>query len=80
MKPDYATGDATPITPQDESQIDQAIAYYQVASGLFRSGGLVRRPADSTPVQPLPAAASSAPAPAGSTALPAAASSVPTAY
>jgi len=75
MKPDYATGDATPITPQDEGQIDQAIAYYQVASGLFRHGGLVRRPADSTPVQPLPAAAASVPAPASSTALPAAASS-----
>ncbi len=75
MKPDYATGDATPITPQDESQIDQAIAYYQVASGLFRSGGLARRPADSTPVQPLPAAATSVPAPASSAA-PATASSV----
>jgi phosphoglycerol transferase MdoB-like AlkP superfamily enzyme len=80
MKPDYATGDATPITPQDEGQIDQAIAYYQVASGLFRSGGLAHRPADSTTVEPLPAAATSAPAPAGSTALPAAASSAPTAH
>jgi phosphoglycerol transferase MdoB-like AlkP superfamily enzyme len=80
MKPDYATGDATPITPQDKSQIDQAIAYYQVASGLFRSGGLAHRPADSTTVEPLPAAATSAPAPAGSTALPAAASSAPTAH
>ncbi len=80
MKPDYATGDATPITPQDEGQIDQAIAYYQVASGLFRSGGLAHRPADSTTVEPLPAAATSAPAPAGSTALPAPASSAPTAH
>lgn len=68
MKPDYATGDATPITPQDESQIDQAIAYYQVASGLFKRGQLVRRPDDATPVQPLPlpAAAASVPAPASS--------------
>ena len=75
MKPDYATGDATPITPQDQGQIDQAIAYYQVASELFRRGELARRPADSTPVEPLPAPAdapatsSSTPAPASSAAL-----------
>lgn len=69
MKPDYATGDASPINPQNESQIDQAIAYYQVASELFRHGGLARRPADSTAVEPLPAAATSAPAPASSAAL-----------
>ncbi|HEV2681478.1 MAG TPA: LTA synthase family protein, partial [Rhodanobacter sp.] len=75
MKPDYATGDASPITPQNESQIDQAIAYYQVVSGLFRRGALVHQPADSTPVEPLPAAATSAPAPASSVALPAPASS-----
>ena len=75
MKPDYATGDATPIKPQDQGQIDQAIAYYQVASELFRRGGLAHRPADSTPVEPLPAPAdapatsSSTPAPASSAAL-----------
>lgn len=71
MKPDYATGDATPITPQNENQIDQAIAYYQVASELFRHGGLARRPADSTAVEPLPlpAPATSTPAPASSAAL-----------
>ncbi|MEO8999264.1 MAG: LTA synthase family protein, partial [Rhodanobacter sp.] len=80
MKPDYATGDATPITPQDESQIDQAIAYYQVTSELFRRGGLVRQPADSTAVEPLPAAATSVLAPASSAALPAAASSAATAH
>jgi phosphoglycerol transferase MdoB-like AlkP superfamily enzyme len=66
MKPDYATGDASPINPQDENQIDQAVAYYQVASELFRHGGLARRPADSTAVEPLPlpAPATSTPAPA----------------
>jgi hypothetical protein len=71
MKPDYATGDASPINPQNENQIDQAIAYYQVASELFRHGGLARRPADSTAVEPSPAPAtsSSTPAPASSTAL-----------
>jgi membrane-anchored protein YejM (alkaline phosphatase superfamily) len=80
MKPDYATGDATPITPQDEGQIDQAIAYYQVVSGLFRHGGLARRPTDSTTVEPLPAAPASVPAPTGSAALPAAASSAAIAH
>jgi Phosphoglycerol transferase and related proteins, alkaline phosphatase superfamily len=71
MKPDYATGDATPITPQNENQIDQAIAYYQVTSALFRHGGLARRPADSTAVEPLPlpAPATPTPAPASSAAL-----------
>ena len=71
MKPDYATGDATPITPVDQSQVDQAVAYYQVTSELFKNGELVRRPEDATPVQPLPAPASSAPAPASSSMAPA---------
>ena len=66
MKPDYASGDATPIVPQNQQQIDQAVAYYQVASELFRRGGLVRRASDATPVEPLPAAAAPVPAPAGS--------------
>jgi phosphoglycerol transferase MdoB-like AlkP superfamily enzyme len=83
MTPDYATGDAVPLAPQDEDQIDQAVAYYQVASELFKRGQLARRPDDATPVEPLPAepaaapaAAGSVPAPAGSTAAPAAAGSV----
>jgi len=70
-KPDYATGDATPIEPQNQEQIADAIAYYQVASELFKRGQLVRRPADSTPVEPLPAPASSAPAPASTAPAPA---------
>ncbi|HUH56084.1 MAG TPA: LTA synthase family protein [Rhodanobacter sp.] len=69
MKPDYVTGDGAAITPQNEEQIAQTIAYYQVASDLFKRGKLVRRPDDSTPVQPLPAGSTSAPAPAVSTAL-----------
>ncbi len=64
MKPDYATGDAVPLVPQELSLIDDAAAYYQVASELFKQGKLVRRPADSTPVAPLPVA-SSLPAAAG---------------
>ena len=81
MKPDYASGDAVPLQPQDEEQIARTVAYYQVASELFKRGQLVRRAEDSTPVQPLPAAAApvpaagSAPAAAGSTAAPAAAAS-----
>lgn len=84
MKPNYASGDATPIVPQNEEQIDQAVAYYQVASELFKRGQLARRPADATPVEPLPAepvavpaAAGSAPAPASPATTPAAAGSVP---
>jgi phosphoglycerol transferase MdoB-like AlkP superfamily enzyme len=81
MKPDYASGDATPITPQDQQQIDQAIAYYQVASELFKRGQLVRRPADATPVQALPAAAATAPASASSVPAPAgSAGSLPPAH
>jgi len=53
--PDYATGDATPINPQNQNLIDQAVAYYQVASEQFRRGQLAHRPSDSTPVTPLPA-------------------------
>lgn len=75
MKPDYATGDATPIEPQDPQQIADAVAYYQVASDLFKRGQLGRRPADSTPVEPLPVAASALPASPGSA--PAPASSAP---
>jgi phosphoglycerol transferase MdoB-like AlkP superfamily enzyme len=71
MKPDYATGDATAITPQNQNQVDQTIAYYQVASELFKRGQLVRRPADATPVEPLPAAPATGPAPAGTVAAPA---------
>jgi phosphoglycerol transferase MdoB-like AlkP superfamily enzyme len=71
--PNYATGDATPIDPQNQSLIDQAVAYYQVASEQFRRGALVRRPSDATTVAPLPAAAAArsdampAPASASST-------------
>jgi hypothetical protein len=64
MKPDYASGDATPIAPQNQEQIAQAVAYYQVASELFKRGELVRRPEASTPVEPLPLPADAAPAPA----------------
>ncbi|MEP7186432.1 MAG: sulfatase-like hydrolase/transferase [Rhodanobacter sp.] len=67
MKPDYATGDGTPITPVDQDQVAQAVAYYQVTSELFKRGELVRRPADATPVQALPAAATLTPAPAPAT-------------
>ncbi len=79
MKPDYISGDATPIVPQNEEQIDQAVAYYQVASELFRRGQLVRRPEDSTPVPPLPAESATAPVPAGSAQAPASSAVAPAA-
>jgi phosphoglycerol transferase MdoB-like AlkP superfamily enzyme len=55
--PDFATGDSARVTAIDSAQVDQAIAYYEVASLLFKRGKLVRRPTDSTPVRTLPAAA-----------------------
>ena len=72
FKPNYTTGDATPITPVNQTLVDNAVAYYQVVSDLFKHGQLARRPTDSTPVQPLPlpATASSVPAPASSTPVP----------
>ena len=70
MKPDYVTGDGAAITPQNEEQIAQTIAYYQVASDLFKRGKLVRRPDDSTSVQPQPPPAPVAPATASSTSAP----------
>ena len=51
--PDYNTGGATPMRPQNQSLIDQAVAYYQVASEQFRRGQLALRPTDATPVPPL---------------------------
>ena len=77
LKPDFATGDATPEVPVNQDLVNTAIAYYQVASDLFKHGGLARRPADSTPVAPLPPPPPQgppliAPAPAGSAPAPAA--------
>ena len=68
VKPDYASGDATPIQPVNEALVDDAVAYYQVVSDMFKDGKLKRRPEDSTKVEPLPlpASATSAPAPASS--------------
>jgi phosphoglycerol transferase MdoB-like AlkP superfamily enzyme len=64
FKPDYATGDATPITPPRQDLVDQAIAYYQIASEQFKHGQLAHRPADATPVPPAAAPASPASTPA----------------
>jgi membrane-anchored protein YejM (alkaline phosphatase superfamily) len=68
LRPDYATGDATPVQPVNQALVDDAVAYYQVASELFASGAMKRRPEDATKVEPLPlpAPSSSAPAPAAS--------------
>ena len=61
--PDFSSGDATVATTRNPADIDDATAYYQVAAELFKQGRLVRRPEDSTPVQPLPAPASSGASP-----------------
>ncbi len=64
LNPDFATGDAMVVNSIDQNQVDDAIAYYQVAANLFKNGELARRSEDVTPVQPLsgedPAGVSSA--------------------
>ncbi|TAM27026.1 MAG: LTA synthase family protein [Rhodanobacter sp.] len=59
VKPNVLTGDATPYPQLDQTQLDQAIASYQVAYDEFDTGRMRWRPSDATPVQPLPAPASS---------------------
>jgi phosphoglycerol transferase MdoB-like AlkP superfamily enzyme len=73
VKPDPATGDATPYPQLDQAQLDQAIAAYQVAYDEFDSGRMRWRPSDATLVQPLDAPAASSTA--TDTAAPATASS-----
>ena len=71
MKPDYATGDGVPLVPQNAALIDDTAAYYQVASELFKRGGMARRADDSTPVTATPPASSVAPpAPASASGTP----------
>jgi phosphoglycerol transferase MdoB-like AlkP superfamily enzyme len=60
VHPNFDTGDATPIQPIDQKQVDEATAFYQVAAYLFKHGKMVRKPEDSTAVSPAPAPASSA--------------------
>ena len=52
LRPNFENGDAVPNKPVDESQVDDATAYYQIAAFLFKHGLMVKRPEDSTPVQP----------------------------
>jgi phosphoglycerol transferase MdoB-like AlkP superfamily enzyme len=55
VHPNFDTGDATPIHPVDQKQVDEATAFYQVAAYLFKHGKLVRRADDGTAVSPAPA-------------------------
>jgi phosphoglycerol transferase MdoB-like AlkP superfamily enzyme len=66
VKPDPVTGAAKPYRQIDQAEVDQAIASYQVAADLFKSGRMRWRASDAIPVAPAPAA--SAPAPATSAA------------
>ncbi|TPG45893.1 LTA synthase family protein [Rhodanobacter glycinis] len=68
LTPNFVTGDAAAVKTVDQSLVDDAVAYYQVAANLFKHGELARRKDDSTPVSPLPA---TDPTPAGSAAAPA---------
>jgi hypothetical protein len=49
----------------DQTEVDQAIAAYQVAYDEFHSGRMRWRASDATPVKALPAAASSVAAASG---------------
>jgi phosphoglycerol transferase MdoB-like AlkP superfamily enzyme len=60
VKPNRNTGGAVPYMQVDQTKLDQTIAAYQVAYDEFHSGRMRWRESDATPVQPLPAAASSA--------------------
>jgi hypothetical protein len=55
FKPDYATGDATPINPQNQTLIDQAVRTTRWPANSSAAASS-HRPSDSTPVTPLPAA------------------------
>ena len=63
MRPDFETGDGTPVQPIDQQLVDQAAAYYQVASHLYKNQQLGRRPEDSTPVSPVPSTGETSPTP-----------------
>ena len=65
VKPDPVTGDALPDAHPDLTQLDQAIAVFQVAYDEFDSGRMRWRASDATPVQLLPAPAAPAPASSG---------------
>jgi phosphoglycerol transferase MdoB-like AlkP superfamily enzyme len=52
LRPNFDNGDAVPNTPMDQGQVDDATAYYQTAAFLFKHGLMVKKPEDSTPVQP----------------------------
>ncbi len=63
--PDPLTGDATPVKTINRQDVDDAIAFYQVAAQRFLDGDMHWHESDATPVQPLPppapASASSSP-------------------
>ncbi|HET6545234.1 MAG TPA: LTA synthase family protein, partial [Rhodanobacteraceae bacterium] len=46
VHPDFDTGDATPVQTMNRTSLDQAIAWYQVAADLFKSGRMQRRASD----------------------------------
>jgi phosphoglycerol transferase MdoB-like AlkP superfamily enzyme len=59
VRPDFATGEAAPLSAMDKTALDQAIAAYQVAAASFRDGRMRWRKQDATPVTPAPASSAS---------------------
>lgn len=50
--PDPLTGDATPVKTRDQNDIDDAIAFYQVAARRFQDGDMRWHASDATVVPP----------------------------
>lgn len=63
LHPDFDTGTVTPLARLDVTQLERAIASYQVAAQAFRSGRMRWHPSDAEPVQPLPPTPSASSAP-----------------
>jgi phosphoglycerol transferase MdoB-like AlkP superfamily enzyme len=68
VTPDPKTGDAVPVARTDAVQVEQAIAFYQVAYDEFTSGRMRWRASDATPVPKTPEPATAATASAATAA------------
>ncbi|AFC87060.1 LTA synthase family protein [Frateuria aurantia] len=70
FRADFEHGEALSLHPQDQELARTTMAYYQVASEMFKQGGMRHIPADDLPVPPRAGGSASTPAVAASTARP----------
>lgn len=61
VHPDPLSGDSTPVKQVDRNDVDDAIAFYQVAARRFRDGAMRWHQSDAMPVHPAQAASSAGP-------------------